>query len=102
MLELGGVSAMAHRDAGRIAGKLGVDLLVAIGPLSKETAEGGISSGLDAASVYGFDDKEEALKALNGLLKAGDSVLVKGSRGAALEEVVRALKDRASPGNAYG
>ncbi len=102
MLELGHASAMAHRDAGRVAGDLGVDLLVAIGPLSRETAEGGISSGLDAASVYSFDDKEAALKALKGLVKAGDSVLVKGSRGAALEEVVRALKNMAELGNAYG
>ncbi len=102
MLELGRVSAVAHRDAGRAAGALGVDILVAIGTMSKETAEGGISSGLDAASVYSFDDKEEALEALKDLVKAGDSVLVKGSRGAALEEVVDALKNRAEPGNAYG
>jgi UDP-N-acetylmuramoyl-tripeptide--D-alanyl-D-alanine ligase len=102
MLELGHASAVAHRDAGRAAGHLGVDLLVAIGPMSRETAEGGISSGLDARNVYSFDDKEEALKALKGLVKAGDSVLVKGSRGAALEEVVRALKNLAELGNAYG
>jgi UDP-N-acetylmuramoyl-tripeptide--D-alanyl-D-alanine ligase len=96
MLELGAGSAEAHREIGRVAADSGVDLLVAIGGGSAEIVEGASSArlggGLGSDNVYAFDDNKAALKALGLLIKAGDSILVKGSRGAALEEVVAGLR----------
>ena len=91
MLELGTDSGPAHREIGALAAASGVDILVAIGRWSAEMVEGA-SAGLGPDAVYAFDDNLAALKALGLIIKTADSVLVKGSRGAALEEVVAGLR----------
>ncbi|MBI5237177.1 MAG: UDP-N-acetylmuramoyl-tripeptide--D-alanyl-D-alanine ligase [Deltaproteobacteria bacterium] len=91
MLELGEAAEAEHCGIGRMAGELGIDLIVAVGDNSGKVAEGAISAG--ARHVYSFREKKEALIALKGLLKHGDSVLVKGSRGVRLEEIVEGLKE---------
>jgi UDP-N-acetylmuramoyl-tripeptide--D-alanyl-D-alanine ligase len=95
MLELGTDSAEAHREIGALAAASGVDILVAIGRWSAEMVEGasaGPGGGLGPDAVYAFDDNLTALKALGLIIKTADSVLVKGSRGGALEEVVAGLR----------
>ncbi|MGE5508267.1 MAG: UDP-N-acetylmuramoyl-tripeptide--D-alanyl-D-alanine ligase [Chitinophagales bacterium] len=88
MLELGEISPAAHREVGRVAASLGVDRLLGVGPLSRFTVEGARESGLARADAY--QSNAEALAALEGLSQ-GDVVLVKGSRGMHMEEVVRGL-----------
>jgi len=90
MLELGEASSREHMEIGRFAGSLGADTVVAIGEWSKSTCEGAMEAGVK--SVHAFKDKKEALKGLEGLLKEGDTVLVKGSRGMRLEEVVDGIR----------
>lgn len=92
MLELGEESAASHKEAGRLAGEIGVDVLIAVGSHAKELAEGGVSAGLKSAAVHSFTDNVGVLGAIKGIVKDGDSVLVKGSRGARLEEIVGGLK----------
>ena len=85
MLELGELSQQGHRDCGEYARKKGVDLLVAVGPLSQDTA-GGYGSG-----AQWFGSNQEAIDFLKSQLRPGDAVLVKGSRGMRADQIVQAL-----------
>ncbi len=92
MLELGEASKAEHRGVGGLAADLGVDLVVAIGEWSKEVAAG--FSRASKGKAHSFKGKAEAMEALDGLLREGDVVLVKGSRAVALEEVAAGLKGK--------
>ena len=86
MLELGPTGPRSHARIGALAARAGIDLLVAVGPLSQRTAAA--ASGIQ---VRHFDDSESAGVWLAAEARAGDLVLVKGSRGIRMEHVVRAL-----------
>jgi UDP-N-acetylmuramoyl-tripeptide--D-alanyl-D-alanine ligase len=93
MLELGPTGAMLHRERGRaLVGRL--DLVVGVGALAKEIVEGAREAGIPAASLHHFPASPEAASAIGGLLRPGDAVLVKGSRGVHLEAVVDAIVAR--------
>lgn len=92
MLELGEASSSAHREIGARAALAGVALLAAIGAHSKDVIEGAVSNGMKASSCLAFVDKASAIAGLKGLIKEGDVILVKASRGAGLETVVEELK----------
>ena len=96
MLELGPASARAHTRIGSLAARAGIDLLVAVGPLSKRMAQAatkspGRPSSRDTTQVRHCDTSEEAGAYLASEIRPGDLVLVKGSRGIRMERVVRAL-----------
>jgi UDP-N-acetylmuramoyl-tripeptide--D-alanyl-D-alanine ligase len=92
MLELGDISNAAHEEAGRLAAKAGVDILVAVGRWSKALSDGALEAGLRPGAVFSFADKLEAQGNVPGLLRQGDTVLVKGSRAVGLEFVVDGIK----------
>jgi len=92
MLELGRSSAVEHHDIGRLAGELGIDVVTAIGRMASEVADGAHLAGMTSRRLHVFKDKKEAMAGLRFIIKEGDTVLVKGSRGAALEEIVEWLK----------
>jgi UDP-N-acetylmuramoyl-tripeptide--D-alanyl-D-alanine ligase len=99
MLELGeGGKAMHRRRGAGLAGR--VELLATVGPLARELAEGARGAGLAADALFSYDDAGQAAKAVPLLLEPGDAVLVKGSRGVHLEEVVEAIAARFSRGKA--
>jgi UDP-N-acetylmuramoyl-tripeptide--D-alanyl-D-alanine ligase len=87
MLELGPQGAALHREVGAHARRAGIDLLVTVGPLAAEMAEefGGESRSLP--------DAQAAANAVPALLRAGDAVLLKASRGVGLERVAAALRE---------
>ena len=86
MLELGPDEAAFHRGVGERARDLGVDLLVAVGPRAASYPEG--AHGVEAVT---FADTDAAVKGVPALIAPGDVVLVKGSRGMAMERVARAI-----------
>jgi UDP-N-acetylmuramoyl-tripeptide--D-alanyl-D-alanine ligase len=93
MLELGPTGPMLHRAAGlSLAGR--VDLVVGVGALAQEIVEGAREAGIPAASLHRFPAAAEAAAAVPDLLRPGDAVLVKGSRGVRLEAVVDAIVAR--------
>ncbi len=101
MRELGNMARVAHRELGRQAAEMGVDFLVAIGHWSEEVASGAREAKSprrpeEILAVESFEDCEEILRMR---LKRGDRILVKGSRGAALEKVVQSLKEWAQGAN---
>ncbi len=89
MLELGEISSRAHYESGIRAVQNEIDILLTFGEMSKETIKAAKENGINFA--YSFEDKQELTKKLEGLLKDGDTVLFKASRGMLLEEVIEAL-----------
>ncbi len=89
MLELGPEGIGLHREVGAHAARQGIDLLVTVGPLAAEMAVG---FGGEARALK---DAAAAAKQLPGLLREGDTVLLKASRGVGLESVAVALRGAA-------
>ncbi|MFA5148475.1 MAG: UDP-N-acetylmuramoyl-tripeptide--D-alanyl-D-alanine ligase [Candidatus Omnitrophota bacterium] len=87
MLELGSGAPEMHRNVGRIAAMAGVDIIVSVGSLSGYILEGAREEGIGGETLLRFDNSVEAAKALKGILREGDLVLVKGSRGMKMEEI---------------
>lgn len=83
MRELGPDEMRYHREVGALAASLGVDLLVGVGDLARGYVEG---AG-DAVPTVHFATVEDAVAGLGALLGPDDTVLLKGSRGMALERV---------------
>jgi UDP-N-acetylmuramoyl-tripeptide--D-alanyl-D-alanine ligase len=86
MAELGPGAPGYHRAVGAAAAELGVDELIAVGPLAREyeAAANGVSTRHAATATA-------AAEALAALLRPGDVVLVKGSRAVGLEAVAAKL-----------
>lgn len=91
MLELGPVSEAAHLDIGRRAAELDPASLITVGVLARGIAEGARQTGMGSAAIVQCANHEEAQQAVLRLARPGDVILVKGSRGVALENVVHAL-----------
>jgi UDP-N-acetylmuramoyl-tripeptide--D-alanyl-D-alanine ligase len=93
MLELGPAAADMHREVGRHAAKKGVSMLVACGALGKVIGEGARDGGLVSDQVMEAADAGAAASCVKTLVRRGDVVLVKASRGMKLERVVEALRE---------
>jgi UDP-N-acetylmuramoyl-tripeptide--D-alanyl-D-alanine ligase len=91
MLELGDASEAGHRAVGETAAAT-VERLVVVGRAAAPIAEGARAAGLDPDRVHLVPDTEAAVDLLAPRLRDGDVVLVKASRGAALERVVEGLR----------
>jgi UDP-N-acetylmuramoyl-tripeptide--D-alanyl-D-alanine ligase len=79
MAELGAYGEEGHREVAEALSELGIDVVIAVGP---------------GARVYGgtwVETAEEAAALVEGLLRPGDCVLVKGARAMGLEVVADAL-----------
>ncbi|MCU1382096.1 MAG: murF [Acidobacteria bacterium] len=93
MLELGERSAELHEGVGRAASASRVDILLAVGGApAKALADGALAAGMPASSVHYFTTSDEAAEAVVALVRRGDLVLVKGSRGVKTDRVVDRLK----------
>ncbi|MFN3201770.1 MAG: UDP-N-acetylmuramoyl-tripeptide--D-alanyl-D-alanine ligase [Bradymonadia bacterium] len=92
MLELGQGAEQAHREVGAaVAGLPGAPTLLTVGPLGAEIAAGARTAGMN--SVLSVVEVAEAADILRTRVRPGDSVLLKGSRGVALEKVLPALEE---------
>jgi UDP-N-acetylmuramoyl-tripeptide--D-alanyl-D-alanine ligase len=95
MRELGDLSHDLHFDCG-VAAEAAADLLVAIGgPDADALAEGAAPAGLAGKSILRFADSAAAADAIEALVRAGDLILIKGSRGTRTDIVADRLKGRA-------
>ena len=93
MLELGPRARLLHRACGRLAVEAGFDVLVAVGgPAAEALAEGARAAGLDAGHAVTCGTSEDAASLTAALVRAGDLVLVKGSRGVRVDRVADRLK----------
>jgi len=93
MLELGEASGEKHKELGENAAKFGVELLYVIGNFADDVVKGAISGGIKKEHVVKSSSHDDIKKALLKIVKAGDIVLVKGSRGMKMEQVAEYLKN---------
>ena len=84
MKELGTDELQLHFDTGAYAKQIGIDVVLAAGPLAKSLADG--------ADGKWCETKEELIKALPEIIKEGDTVLVKASHSMQFEKIVEFLK----------
>jgi UDP-N-acetylmuramoyl-tripeptide--D-alanyl-D-alanine ligase len=92
MLELGPGAAAEHRTLGRLAARLGLDLLVTYGKLRQEVADGAVEAGLAPDRIFPVDSRAEGARILRELLAPGDWLLVKGSRSMHMEGLIDHLE----------
>ena len=89
MLELGKASKDLHREIGKLVPEMSFDLLLAVGEQAKEFVKGAKDAGMSHA--YHFGSVQEVIEFLGDVVAEGDVLLVKGSRGMHMEQVVDAL-----------
>ncbi len=85
MKELGKDELSLHREVGAYAKEKGIDMLIAVGPLSKATAD-----GYGEGAEY-FETVDACIPEIKSLLKSGDTVLVKASHSMHFERIVEAI-----------
>ncbi|MER2152350.1 MAG: UDP-N-acetylmuramoyl-tripeptide--D-alanyl-D-alanine ligase, partial [Candidatus Limivicinus sp.] len=85
MLELGAESGTLHREIGVYAAGKGVDLVVTSGAWALETSRGAGEKGRH------FESREALIAALPKLVRSGDCILIKASKGSHFETVAAAL-----------
>jgi UDP-N-acetylmuramoyl-tripeptide--D-alanyl-D-alanine ligase len=90
MFELGSYEEEGHRLVGGRAAQV-VTKLVTVGQRARWIAEEALSSGMQPADVHPVVSNADAVAILQGLMRPGDVVLIKGSRSAAMESIVDAL-----------
>jgi len=92
MMELGPAAPAMHREVGREIAQLGIDLLWGVRGLGSEIVAGARAAGLSPLRF--FESSDEAAAAAVNEIRAGDLVLIKGSRSVETDKIVKALKER--------
>lgn len=90
MLELGSEEQRGHQVVGGRAAQV-VDVLIVVGARGRWIGEAARAAGLAAEQVFFVEDNARAIEWLRTLTRAGDFILVKGSRGMQMEQIVNAL-----------
>lgn len=91
MLELGEKSGELHREIGSLVPQMHFDLLLTVGKWSENTHQGAIQAGMDRNAAQHFGSVEEVEEFLSENVRFGDVILVKGSRGMKMEDIVEKL-----------
>jgi len=99
MLELGDASDPLHAGIGTLAASLGYHRLALTGPHAPIVAQAAVAGGMSAEHVQVFQDPSAMADwfcrmLAEGDLKAGDWLLVKGSRGMRMERLLDALEQQ--------
>ena len=87
MNELGNESENAHKEVGEYATNK-ADLLISTGE-EKENYK----MGFKKDSVKLYNTKEDLIEDLRNVIKEGDAIIIKASRGVKFEEIVKALEN---------
>ena len=93
MLEMGTDEAGCHRKLGETAAGSGVDALYLLGRFARDIRQGALGAGMDRTAVRVARTHRKLASELRAELRKGDWVLIKGSRGAAMEKVLAAMKN---------
>ncbi len=92
MAELGEGAADLHRRVGGHAAATNVDVMLVGGEFAGELALGARTAGLPSERIVPFVTNEQAARWVRTNARAGDAVLLKGSRKYKLEEIVEELR----------
>lgn len=91
MLELGDAAAKCHRDIGALVCDAGVDRLYAVGPMAGHVVNGAVQAGMPPDHALAVS-RQAILSSLEAHLQTGTWILVKGSRGMRMEQIVTAIE----------
>jgi UDP-N-acetylmuramoyl-tripeptide--D-alanyl-D-alanine ligase len=91
MLEMGEMSQQLHYSVGKFAADKKVEYIITVGPYSRDICQAIKDAGNKASRLISFDTTDEAVDYLLGVVKTGDYILVKGSRGMKMEKIVEGL-----------
>ena len=87
MYELEQYTQKCHVKLGEELVKAGVQKIIAVGRFSHHVKDGAVKAGVSARRVFTAENAAEALDVCRTVLKKGETVLLKGSRGVGLEKV---------------
>jgi UDP-N-acetylmuramoyl-tripeptide--D-alanyl-D-alanine ligase len=90
MLELGTYEKQGHEVVGGRAAQV-VDALIAVGMLGRLIGNAAREAGLPQDRIHYANGNAQAVETLRSVMQTGDVILIKGSRGAKMDEVVVAL-----------
>ncbi len=91
MLEIGKYTIEAHEMIGRLSAKV-FDLLVTVGARAKFIAEAAHKAGMPKKNIRSYETADEAKLAVQEVIKKGDMILVKASRGIQLDKIVEEIQ----------
>lgn len=94
MLELGEYAEDAHREIGQYAYQSGIDVILVKGDYAPQVLEGAIFAGATEEKVFAFGNNQELTERLIQLIQPNDTILIKGSRGMKMEEVLHYLEEK--------
>jgi len=99
MLELGEASDNLHRSVGNVAAQSDLSFLGLVGNFAEQIKQGALTSGMDPERIRVFGHKDEVADWVRALMKTsrlhpGDWLLVKASRGLALDTVVDQIMEQ--------
>jgi UDP-N-acetylmuramoyl-tripeptide--D-alanyl-D-alanine ligase len=90
MLELGNYEQEGHEKVGMRALDV-ADVIIAVGPRGRIIGETALRWGMPADRVHIVEGNAEVIALLEQMVTEGDVILVKGSRGMQMEEIVNTL-----------
>jgi UDP-N-acetylmuramoyl-tripeptide--D-alanyl-D-alanine ligase len=93
MLELGEASELAHEEVGEAVAKIRPSTLITVGAEAERIAKSAVANGIRPEQVIACANNDEAAQRLRARRRPGDVILVKGSRGMAMESIVKTLLD---------
>jgi UDP-N-acetylmuramoyl-tripeptide--D-alanyl-D-alanine ligase len=94
MKELGDTSPFWHREIGKCARALGTEYLVLLGEFAPFIAEGAESGGAEKGKIFIGKNHEDAVLQVQQIMRRGDWILIKGSRGMQMEKVLNPLAEQ--------
>ena len=91
ILEMGSFGPAAHEALGEDAAKM-VDVLLTTGMDAAHLHSGALAAGMQGENALHFANNKEIIAALGGILREGDAVLVKASRGMQFEQIALGIE----------
>jgi UDP-N-acetylmuramoyl-tripeptide--D-alanyl-D-alanine ligase len=91
MLELGAYCEEGHLTVGRTLAAAKFDLLITVGERSRDIGRGALQAGMNEEKIFNFSKNSEAGIFAQDRIKEGDLILIKGSQGARMEQIVKEL-----------
>ena len=91
MLELGDNGPALHQEIGSMVSHANIHTLIAFGPTAEHIAHGARQAGMEYRRIHHTQSQQEVLDLLNEIARPRDVILLKGSRGMAMERLVEAL-----------
>ncbi len=90
MMELGQYSVREHERIGELMYGI-IDVLITVGVRARGFAKGARLHGMGDKNIIEYDNTKQAAKELDGLIKPGDLILIKGSQSIRAEQLVEEI-----------